>query len=299
MAISANGKRAISGSGSFVSSIDNSVPYLGSGGRPTAPCPEGPHRAGQGRGAVGRWAAGCSGSYDQTVRVWHFGGNHPSRVLEATQVLVLALAMTGDGRARCLWLPGRDCAGLGSGGPPAASYPGGPQSHVRAVALSADGRRVVSGSGDHTLRVWDLKSGNCLRCSPAMLQSVAAPGAGSGLWLEMRAACPSFRLGGVKGRGALAEGRELHAQSRSPRRSSGSARRFTASLCRACRRRILNCHRHWQAMSGSRAWRFLGGLLGALRYTRRLRQAKKHVHKVKKEGARAPVSGKYCSLIPG
>ena len=38
----------------------------------------------------------------------------------------------------------------------------GHTSDVRAVALSADGQRAVSGSGDHTLRVWDLKSGNCL-----------------------------------------------------------------------------------------------------------------------------------------
>jgi WD40 repeat protein len=33
---------------------------------------------------------------------------------------------------------------------------------VNAVALTADGKRAVSGSDDNTLRVWDLKSGNCL-----------------------------------------------------------------------------------------------------------------------------------------
>jgi len=41
------------------------------------------------------------------------------------------------------------------------------------------------------------------------------------------------------------------------------------------------------------------GFLGAMRYTRRVRQAKKHVHKVKENVVRAPVSGKYCSLILG
>jgi WD40 repeat protein len=30
------------------------------------------------------------------------------------------------------------------------------------VALS-DGRRVVSGSDDHTLRVWDVDTGECVR----------------------------------------------------------------------------------------------------------------------------------------
>ncbi len=30
------------------------------------------------------------------------------------------------------------------------------------MALSADGKRAVSGSWDHTLRVWDLESGTCL-----------------------------------------------------------------------------------------------------------------------------------------
>jgi WD40 repeat protein len=30
------------------------------------------------------------------------------------------------------------------------------------VALNADDRRAVSGSGDKTVRVWDLESGRCL-----------------------------------------------------------------------------------------------------------------------------------------
>jgi WD40 repeat protein len=33
---------------------------------------------------------------------------------------------------------------------------------VNAVALTADGKRAVSGSYDHTLRVWDLDGGRCL-----------------------------------------------------------------------------------------------------------------------------------------
>ncbi len=38
----------------------------------------------------------------------------------------------------------------------------GHESYVRAVAISDDGLRAISGSGDDTLRVWDLTTGNCL-----------------------------------------------------------------------------------------------------------------------------------------
>src|SRR5262249_7198499 len=34
---------------------------------------------------------------------------------------------------------------------------------VNAVAVTADGRRALSGSGDETLRWWDLATGRCLR----------------------------------------------------------------------------------------------------------------------------------------
>ena len=34
---------------------------------------------------------------------------------------------------------------------------------VWSVSVTPDGRRAVSGSGDKTLRVWDLESGRCLR----------------------------------------------------------------------------------------------------------------------------------------
>src|ERR1035438_10513388 len=37
--------------------------------------------------------------------------------------------------------------------------PTGHADEVGAVALSADGRRAVSGSGDKTLKVWDVESG--------------------------------------------------------------------------------------------------------------------------------------------
>jgi WD40 repeat protein len=39
----------------------------------------------------------------------------------------------------------------------------GHSSYVTGVAITADGRRAVSASVDHTLRVWDLESGNRTR----------------------------------------------------------------------------------------------------------------------------------------
>jgi len=34
---------------------------------------------------------------------------------------------------------------------------------VYSVAWSPDGKRIVSGSGDYTLRIWDADSGECLQ----------------------------------------------------------------------------------------------------------------------------------------
>jgi WD40 repeat protein len=34
---------------------------------------------------------------------------------------------------------------------------------VSCVVALSDGRRVVSGSGDYTLRVWDVDTGECAR----------------------------------------------------------------------------------------------------------------------------------------
>ena len=34
---------------------------------------------------------------------------------------------------------------------------------VWSVALSADGKRIVSGSGDKTIKVWDTQSWECIR----------------------------------------------------------------------------------------------------------------------------------------
>ena len=41
----------------------------------------------------------------------------------------------------------------------AAAHPDRPRRGVLAVAVTADGRRAVSGGHDGTVRVWDLESG--------------------------------------------------------------------------------------------------------------------------------------------
>jgi WD40 repeat protein len=40
---------------------------------------------------------------------------------------------------------------------------GPPLKLIKSAVLSADGRRLVSGSNDPTVRVWDLESGECLQ----------------------------------------------------------------------------------------------------------------------------------------
>jgi hypothetical protein len=47
---------------------------------------------------------------------------------------------------------------------------------VFSVGVTPDGRRAVSGSGDNTLRVWDLESGECLRTLEGHSSSVDSVG---------------------------------------------------------------------------------------------------------------------------
>ncbi|WP_353063801.1 WD40 repeat domain-containing protein [Tunturiibacter psychrotolerans] len=66
----------------------------------------------------------------------------------------------------------------------------GHSGEVRNVALSADGRRAVSASGDHTLKVWNVESGACIAtftcdsrppcCAFADSETVIAGDAGAG-----------------------------------------------------------------------------------------------------------------------
>jgi WD40 repeat protein len=55
---------------------------------------------------------------------------------------------------------------------------GARQGHTRAVhsvAISSDGSQVVSGSADKTLRLWDMASGHCTRCTTFEVHDAIRP----------------------------------------------------------------------------------------------------------------------------
>jgi hypothetical protein len=75
-------------------------------------------------------------------------------------------------QARRLRLIGLHVAGLGSRRrPPPGDLDAGHSGPITAVALTADGKRAVSGSDDHTLRVWDLESNH----PPRVLEGHSGP----------------------------------------------------------------------------------------------------------------------------
>jgi len=140
--------------------------------------------------ADGKRAVSCSWDYlrihfaDNTLRIWDLEGNQPPRVLKGHTHRVLAVALTADGKRA---VSGSEDNTLrvwdleGNQPPRVIAIPNGcvfngcvikvttsegrewHTSYVLAVALTADGKRAVSGSTDKTLRVWDLESGQCLR----------------------------------------------------------------------------------------------------------------------------------------
>ena len=127
---------------------------VGPGHRGAAAHPDRPPRLG---GAVAVSADGrraVSGGDDGTVRVWDLATG--KQVASASQrlwhwfarrLLRIWAPVRQRGRPpRRLRRPGRDGAGLGPGPGRAAAHPDRPRGWVRAVAVSADGRRAVSGS---------------------------------------------------------------------------------------------------------------------------------------------------------
>jgi len=124
-----------------------------------------------------------SGSEDGTVRVWDLETGDCLSILEEEGKLVSELAITPDGRrvvseSRDRTVEVRDTAFAfgreerhGFADPTLQvwdlvkrAYVNGLQGHKEwvSLAITPDGSRVVSGSRDSTLRVWDLEKGRCL-----------------------------------------------------------------------------------------------------------------------------------------
>ena len=100
-----------------------------------------------------------SGSSDKTVRMWDLEGGKQMECLEIREgsgwVQGIAL-IPGDRRLlvrseRLLILFGLDRSG------PARSWDGATRA-ITSLAVTADGRRAISGSFDATLKIWDLES---------------------------------------------------------------------------------------------------------------------------------------------
>jgi WD40 repeat protein len=141
------------------------------------------------------WRA-VSGSIDGTVKLWDLRAGAEMKTFAAHKLAVSAVAVTADGRRAIsgssdgtlnIWdLDSGKTRALTNpedwpathrpqfGNQPRTASPGGvtqatmstpPLQDITAVAVTADGRRAISGGSDGTLSIWDLDSGD-LRSLP-------------------------------------------------------------------------------------------------------------------------------------
>jgi eukaryotic-like serine/threonine-protein kinase len=113
----------------------------------------------------GRFIA--SAGSDRVVRIWEAAGRSDVAVLRGHDRDVSELAFSTDGRRLASASPGFALGHRGDGSvrfwevEPGADprVLGGHTSYVYPVAYSPDGRWIASGSWDHTVRLWDARTG--------------------------------------------------------------------------------------------------------------------------------------------
>jgi hypothetical protein len=109
----------------------------------------------------GRYLA--SGSEDRTVRVYEKQTAKKVREINAQTAEVYYVAFSQD--SRFVFSCGDEAAHLWeiANGKEARKYMAGGNNNARAMALSPDGRRLLTGHDDRTVRLWDVASGKEIR----------------------------------------------------------------------------------------------------------------------------------------
>lgn len=139
----------------------------------------------------GEWLA--SGSYDRTIRLWHWRTGELIHLLHGHTEWVWSVAFHPQPTATQQWL-----ASCGSDNTVRLweAHSGqlirtlhGHTNWVRAVTFSPDGTQLISGSSDETIKWWDVATGDCLATlrAPRPYEGVNLTGA-TGLTPAQRAA---------------------------------------------------------------------------------------------------------------
>jgi WD40 repeat protein len=114
-----------------------------------------------------------SGGSDKTVRVWDVERAECLKVMEGHTDGVRSVTWSWDGKrvvsgsddktVRVWDVETGECLKVMKGHTGGKVMKDYSESGVRSVAVSRDGRRVVSGGSDKTVRVWDVETGECLK----------------------------------------------------------------------------------------------------------------------------------------